>query len=298
MPDPVGFYTDTTVCIGCKACQVACHQWNDLPAEHGPNGRELPMLSGNSYDNTGSLSAVNWRHVKFIEQFSPDANRTQAAWLMMSDVCKHCKEAPCLEVCPTGAILRTEFDTVYINPPACNGCRDCVSACPFGVIHMNAGGIAQKCTFCYDRLKHGLTPACAQACPTQSIRFGPLTKLKKEAAARVAQLQGQGEIKAHLYGADDTILGGLNAFYVLVDKPETYGLPAAAKLPSRSVPLSSLWGIAVAVLTGLGMLFTFRRRAVAASVPSVAPTDPLHPPIQSPERGEIQPARGEGEVRP
>src|SRR5438105_3575720 len=116
MPEPVGFFTDTTVCIGCKACQVACHQWNKLPAESGPNN-SLPVLSGNSYDNTGSLTAVNWRHVKFIEQFSPDPNRTEAAWLMMSDVCKHCSGAPCLDVCPTGAILRTEFDTVYINEP-------------------------------------------------------------------------------------------------------------------------------------------------------------------------------------
>src|SRR5262245_53778168 len=100
MAQPVGFFTDTTVCIGCKACQIACHDWNDLPAERGPN-RGLPVLSGDSYDNTGSLSDVNWRHVKFIEQFSPDADRSQAAWLMMSDVCKHCVNAPCLEVCPT-----------------------------------------------------------------------------------------------------------------------------------------------------------------------------------------------------
>src|SRR6266545_618835 len=116
MAEAVGFFTDTTICIGCKACQVACHQWNDLPA--GRMG--LPVLSGNSYDNTGSLSDVNWRHVKFIEQFSGDANRSSAAWLMMSDVCKHCVNAPCLEVCPTGAILRTEFDTVFINEPTCN----------------------------------------------------------------------------------------------------------------------------------------------------------------------------------
>src|SRR5437660_2718263 len=184
MPPAVGFFTDTTICIGCKACQVACHQWNKLPAGHGPaddvtagmrrpvrdfrsspeTGRvALPLLSGNSYDNTGSFSDVNWRHVKFIEQFSPD--RKQAACLMMSDVCKHCVNAPCLEVCPTGAILRTEFDTVYINWPACNGCRDCLSACPFGVIHMSEDRhVAQKCTFCYDRLRNGLTPACAQAC--------------------------------------------------------------------------------------------------------------------------------------
>src|SRR5689334_5095701 len=155
MPDAVGFYTDTTVCIGCKAWQVACPQWKDLPAPPRPGRRSPAGLSGNSYDNTGSLSDVNWRHVKFIEQFSPD--RREAAWLMMSDVCKHCVHAPCLEVCPTGAIMRTEFDTVYIQEPACNGCRDCVAACPFGVIHMSeTRHIAQKCTFCYDRLKVGL----------------------------------------------------------------------------------------------------------------------------------------------
>jgi formate dehydrogenase iron-sulfur subunit len=260
MPQPVGFFTDTTICIGCKACQVACHQWNDLPAEKGPN-RSLPVLSGNSYDNTGTLSAVNWRHVKFIEQFSPDPDRTQAAWLMMSDVCKHCVNAPCLEVCPTGAILRTEFDTVYINEPACNGCRDCIAACPFGVIHMHESrGVAQKCTFCYDRLRKGLTPACAQACPTQSILFGPLDQIKRKAQARVAQLQGTGMDQAHLYGADEKVLGGLNAFYLLVDRPEVYGLPSDAKLPSRSVPRSAFWSILTALVAGLGVLFAFRDR--------------------------------------
>jgi formate dehydrogenase iron-sulfur subunit len=262
MPDPVGFYTDTTVCIGCKACQVACHQWNGLPSEIEAR-RSLPVLTGNSYDNTGSLSDVNWRHVKFIEQFSPDPGRAEAAWLMMSDVCKHCVNAPCLEVCPTGAILRTEFDTVYINEPACNGCRDCIAACPFGVIHMSRDPnkhVAQKCTFCYDRLKNGLTPACAQACPTQSIRFGPINRLKEEAQARVAQLHAQGQTQARLYGADDQVLGGLNAFYLLMDKPEVYGLPSQPKLPSSSVPGSSFWAVFAALLTGLGVLFSFRDR--------------------------------------
>ncbi len=267
MPEPVGFFTDTTVCIGCKACQVACHQWNDLPAERGPGRYELPVLSGNSYDNTRSLSDVNWRHVKFIEQFSADPNRTQAAWLMMSDVCKHCVNAPCLEVCPTGAILRTEFDTVYIHEPACNGCRDCVSACPFGVIHMSEQkGIAQKCTFCYDRLKNGLTPACAQACPTESIRFGPISELKKKAQARVGQLHKQGKSQARLYGADEKVLGGLNAFYLLMDTPETYGLPSSPKLPSRSVVGSSLWSVFTAILTMLGMVFSFRERKSSTPV--------------------------------
>ena len=273
MAEAVGFFTDTTVCIGCKACQVACKEWNGLPAQLGgqrPDKSLMPLaLTGDSYDNTVRLSDVNWRHVKFIEQFSPDPNRMEAAWLMMSDVCKHCANAPCLEVCPTGAILRTEFDTVYINEPACNGCRDCIAACPFGVIHMsNSKGVAQKCTFCYDRLQHGLSPACAQACPTQSIKFGPLNRLRKDAEIRVAQLRQQGEIDAHLYGADDSILGGLNSFYLLLDKPEVYGLPSNPKLPSRSVPRSAFWTIFTAFLTALGVLFAFRSRT---RVPAAAP---------------------------
>ena len=259
MTQPVGFFTDTTLCIGCKACQVACRQWNDPLAVAEQPAWELPVLSGNSYDNTGGLSDVNWRHVKFIEQFSED--RTQSAWLMMSDVCKHCVHAPCLEVCPTGAILRTEFDTVYINEPACNGCRDCVSACPFGVIHMSpTRHVAQKCTFCYDRLRHGLTPACAQACPTESIRFGPLAELRQRAAARLGQLHAQGQTAARLYGSDDSVLGGLNSFYLLLDEAEVYGLPSNPKLPSRSVPASSMWSILAAIVTALGMLFAFRER--------------------------------------
>ncbi len=277
MPDPVGFYTDTTVCIGCKACQVACHQWNDLPAGKGQR-TPLPVLSGDSYDNTGSLSDVNWRHVKFIEKFSPDPNRSQAAWLMMSDVCKHCVNAPCLEVCPTGAILRTEFDTVYINQPACNGCRDCVTACPFGVIHMSEQtGIAQKCTFCYDRLKDNLVPACAQACPTNSIQFGKISDLKQRARTRVAQLNnenpngaGPGGHRAYLYGADEKILGGLNAFYLLVDEPEVYGLPSNPKVPSRVMPASSFWSIFTALMTALGVLFAFRSRT--KQKPAAPPT--------------------------
>ena len=268
MAEPMGFYTDTTLCIGCKACQVACHQWNALPAQGTEGGRTaLPLLSGNSYDNTGSFSDVNWRHVKFIEQISPD--RSQMAWLMMSDVCKHCVHAPCLEVCPTSAIVRTEFDTVYIQEPVCNGCRDCVAACPFGVIHMSEQKhVAQKCTFCYDRLKMGLAPACAQACPTQSIRFGPIAQLKRDAQARVAQLRQQGETKAQLYGADDTVLGGLNAFYLLVDKPETYGLPSNPKVPSKLVPGSVFWSIFTGLLVALGVLFRFRTRTQPEAVPA------------------------------
>jgi formate dehydrogenase iron-sulfur subunit len=277
MAQAVGFFTDITVCIGCKACQVACHQWNDLPAWSADQPRDgrvsLPVLSGDSYDNTRSLSAVNWRHVKFIEQFSPDAQRSESAWLMMSDVCKHCAHAPCLEVCPTGAIVRTEFDTVYIQEPACNGCRDCVAACPFGVIHMSeTRGIAQKCTFCYDRLKQGLPPACAQACPTESIKFGPLHQLQQEAHQRLAQLRKQGVADARLYGADGEVLGGLNAFYLLRGAPEVYGLPADPKLPSTTVPRSTFWAALTGLVVALGALFKFRERAKRP--PESPPADP------------------------
>jgi formate dehydrogenase iron-sulfur subunit len=168
-------------------------------------------------------------------------------------------------VCPTGAILRTEFDTVYIHEPACNGCRDCIAACPFGVIHISeTRRVAQKCTFCYDRLQHGLAPACAAACPTQSIRFGTLAQLRKTAADRLAQLHAAGVDRARLYGADGKVLGGLNSFYLLLDEPEVYGLPSRPKLPSRSVPWSSFWAIAAALLTALGMLFAFRSRTRAS----------------------------------
>ncbi|MCH7728960.1 MAG: 4Fe-4S dicluster domain-containing protein [Planctomycetes bacterium] len=278
MPKSIGFFTDTTLCIGCKACQVACRQWNDPTADTGSIEFELKPLTGDSYDNTGSFSDVNWRHVKFIEQFNED--RSEAAWLMMSDVCKHCVDAPCMDVCPTDAILRTEFDTVYINESACNGCRDCISACPFGVIHMSGSkNVAQKCTFCYDRLKVGLTPACAQACPTQSIQFGPLDKLKKDANVRLKQLQSAGEDSARLYGADDEVLGGLNSFYLLMDEPEVYGLPSSAKVPSRSVPFSSLWSILTAIVTALGFLFAFRERRTTGSTSDSKSPSTEKPPL-------------------
>jgi formate dehydrogenase iron-sulfur subunit len=255
MPEPMGFYTDTTVCIGCKACEVACKEWNQLPATNG--GRAT--LSGDSYDNTRRLDGIHWRHVKFIEQFAPD--RRDGRWLMMSDVCKHCVRAGCLEVCPTGAIIRTEFNTVVIQSDVCNGCRDCIGACPFGVIDINpVSGTAQKCTLCYDRMRAGMTPACAQACPTTSINFGTIRELKQKAQARVEQLHGRGERGAYLYGADDKMLGGLNSFYLLVDKPEVYGLPPDPKLPSRNLKAGSLWSALGAVVIGVVGLISLRTR--------------------------------------
>ena len=235
----MGFYTDTTVCIGCKACEVACKQWNQLPADGF-------AFTGNSYDNTGELSASSWRHVKFIEQFAdvlpksdgrvsldvlptpePQGQPDFARWLMMSDVCKHCAAAPCQQACPTGAIIYNEFANVYIQPDICNGCAYCVAACPFGVITRSTiSGHARKCTLCYDRQKDGLVPACAKACPTASIQFGPIDELRERAHKRVEDLHRRGVPGAHVYGdAATETYTELHSFYLLVDRPEVYGLP-------------------------------------------------------------------------
>ena len=253
-PPRMGFFTDTSVCIGCKACEVACKEWNLVP-EDGLN------LLGTSYDNSGELSANTWRHVAFVEQVRPRREPVelgmpatgppggQAAaqhdrdvrWLMMSDVCKHCTHAACLDVCPTGSLIRTEYATVVVQEDICNGCGYCVPACPYGVLSIREGdGRAWKCTLCYDRLRDGHEPACAQACPTDSIQFGPLEELQQRADRRLEQLQARGVQEARLYGRDpDDGVGGDGAFFLLLDEPEVYGLPPDPVVTTRDLP--SMW---------------------------------------------------------
>jgi formate dehydrogenase iron-sulfur subunit len=252
-----GFFTDTTVCIGCKACEVACKEWNNLPADD-------VGLTGWSYDNTGALSANTWRHVAFVERSGEGGVRSasqtpfQSGWLMMSDVCKHCHNPPCLEACPTGALFKTEFDTVVVQQDVCNGCGYCVPACPFGVVDVSAiDGKAHKCTLCYDRLKGGLEPACAKSCPTDSIQFGEVSDLVRRAKKRVKELHGRGVASAYLYGAEGGPgatgdLGHLNAFFLLTERPEVYNLPPAPTrasnrfAPSLSAGLVAMAGFAIA----------------------------------------------------
>ncbi|MFD7896863.1 4Fe-4S dicluster domain-containing protein [Streptomyces sp. NPDC059743] len=245
-PPRVGFFTDTSVCIGCKACEVACKEWNAIP-EDGLT------FTGMSYDNTQGLGASTWRHVAFIEQSVPTSDgRTELPlvsgggtsggelrWLMSSDVCKHCTHAACLDVCPTGSLFRTEFGTVVVQDDICNGCGYCVPACPYGVIEQRpSDGRAFKCTMCYDRLGAGLEPACAKACPTESIQFGELEELRERAALRVDQLHKEGVTEARLYGHDPQDgVGGDGAFFLLLDEPEVYGLPPDPVVTTRDLPV-------------------------------------------------------------
>ncbi len=276
-PPRKGFFTDTSICIGCKACEVACKEWNGVP-DDGFN------LLGSSYDNTGALSGSTWRHVAFIEQpVAPEhhpttttvelgmpsfdrpgvtagpGSRSDFRWLMASDVCKHCTHAGCLDVCPTGALFRTEFGTVVVQDDICNGCGYCVPACPFGGIDRRVGekgvtkneGLAQKCTLCYDRLGDGLQPACSKACPTTSIQFGDLDELRERAEQRVEAMHEAGISSARLYGEDpEDGVGGTGAFFLLLDEPEVYGLPPDPVVTTRDLP--TMWKRAT--LAGVAML--------------------------------------------
>ena len=343
----MGFFTDTTVCIGCKACEVACKQWNDLPA----NGSTVAQRG--SYDHTGSLGAGTWRHVRFVERLAPSgAQRADAEaalargaggrvpripaaaladagsgvveqeipdlvawaeggapidgvgaqpaevdvaaavadmdrWIFMSDVCKHCTNAGCMDACPTGALIRTEFETVVLQEDICNGCGYCIPSCPFGVVdRSHDDGRAAKCTLCYDRLKDGLEPACAKACPTDSIQFGPYEELVDVARRRVATLHGRGTDGAYLYGAGDRegeqLAGGLGAFFLLTEEPERYGLPAQADSPIQEnvVPATlAAMGAGLAAAVGVSAAFLAPRGrdrgallagiAVASAIPDV-----------------------------
>jgi formate dehydrogenase iron-sulfur subunit len=238
-----GFFTDSTLCIGCKACEVACKEWNEVPEDGF-------VWTGMSYDNTAALGHSTWRHVKFVEQVTQIGKGGNApdlmTWQFSSDVCKHCENAGCLESCPTGSIVRTEFGGVYIQPDICNGCGYCVVNCPFGVVDRRpTDGRAFKCTFCYDRQKAGLQPACAKACPTQSILFGDLDELQKIADARIAKLHENGMTDARIYNPTESSVGGTHAFFLVRGEPEQYNLPANPEVPT--VHLRSAWtGAAVA----------------------------------------------------
>jgi formate dehydrogenase iron-sulfur subunit len=273
----MGFFTDTSICIGCKACEVACKEWNLVP-EDGL------VWTGESYDHTSTLGANSWRHVAFVEQQKPlrrdgdaGADADALRWLMSSDVCKHCTHAACLDVCPTGALFRTEFGTVVVQEDVCNGCGYCVPACPFGVLDRRTierrpddaplalpllgrseDGRVWKCTLCYDRLKGGHEPACAKACPTDSIQFGEVDELRERADRRLEKLRAEEWNGARLYGRDPGDgVGGFGAFFLLLDEPEVYGLPPDPVVTTKDLP--EMWAntalAAAAMLVGAALAF-------------------------------------------
>ncbi len=261
-----GMFVDTSICTGCKACQVACKEWNGLEGEpshfHKVSGVPYPVafnFTGNSYDNTGKLSATDWRHVRFIEQIND--TRSQAGWLFSSDSCKHCKDAGCLNACPVKAIVRTDMDNVIVQQDVCIGCKYCIPSCPYGVIAFSEKtGTVHKCSLCNDRIHNGLGTACAKACPTGSISFGDVDQLKAKADARLAQLKSLGFSKANIYGYNEA--GGLNVFYLFMDSPVVYGQPVDPVVPQKRLLRSTAITVVTALAVAAAALIGFRERGM------------------------------------
>lgn len=241
MSDPRrALWFDLSTCTGCRACQGACKDWNRLPGQ-------VEEARG-SYSNPERLSASTWMRVQFVEA----ADELRATrWLFQPDLCKHCFDAPCLQACPSGAIERTSSGIVRIDPDTCQGNGFCVPACPYDAIHLDDRDLAQKCDLCESRVGDGGDPACAAACPTGTIHFGPREELMEAARARLGELHSRERYGAQIYGERE--LGGLGVFYLLMDNPETYGLPLLPERPTRrflSVALSALSWLLLGLLLG------------------------------------------------
>lgn len=245
---------DVSKCTGCRACQVACKEWNDNPAEE--------TVCFGCYENPPDLSTTTWSRVTFRET-ELDGRLT---WLFRTERCMHCTDASCVNVCPTGA-AHHEGEFVVIDPEWCVGCGYCVTACPFNVPrlgHEPEKGSARKCRFCLDRVSEGLEPACAKTCPTGAIEFGDRTALISKAHDRVAVLRERGFADANLYG--ETMLGGLHQMYLLTESPEVFGLPLAPQAATRTVVGSWLSGIlTTGIIAALPFWLLFKRKQELAA---------------------------------
>jgi len=247
---------DVSKCTACRACQVACKQWNDLPGE-------VTVCLG-CYDNPPDLSPDTWNRIAFWEI----ERGNDLAWVFRPVRCMHCADAPCVQVCPTGALHRNELGFTALDQSKCNGCGYCTQFCPYDIPRLSeqdvftGKGKATKCTFCQDRATNGLVPACAQACPTGCIQYGERDELIAKGKARVEALQAQGLADANLYG--ENLLGGLGMMYVLTDRPGVFDLP---ERPAEG--LSNFWqkivqplgsvAFGATILGIIGAFFVIRR---------------------------------------
>jgi len=225
---------DESKCIGCKACQVACMNWNDLRDAVGENV--------GVYDNPQDLSPSTWTLMRFFEVESPN-NPKNLEWLIRKDGCMHCEDPGCLKACPSpGAIVKYSNGIVDFVSENCIGCGYCVTGCPFDVPRISKkDNKAYKCTLCSDRVSVGLEPACVKTCPTGAISFGTKDDMVTYGEKRAGELKDRGFKQAGLYNPQG--VGGTHVMYVLkhADRPELENLP---KEPSVS-PMVSLWkGIA------------------------------------------------------
>jgi formate dehydrogenase iron-sulfur subunit len=251
----LGILYDASKCVGCRACQNACRDWNGTPAEPDPTGL---------YDAPMELSADTWTLIKLNK-------RSETDWHFMSYQCMHCTDAACVTVCPTGALFKDERGFTAYDREKCNGCGYCTQFCPFGVPHLKTTSLltgeakTAKCTFCQDRIWGDLGgPSCAEACPVEALIWGRWEELLDKAKERVAVLQDQGLSGVRLYGENET--GGLHRLSILLDEPSAYGLPID---PQGPITFSNVWqkiiqplgevALGATILGVIGAFFITRR---------------------------------------
>jgi formate dehydrogenase iron-sulfur subunit len=232
---------DISKCIGCKACQVACEEWNDT---RDAIGRNVGV-----YDNPPDLSPDSWTVMRFTE-YEEENGRLE--WLIRKDGCMHCADPGCLKACPSpGAIVQYSNGIVDFIEEHCIGCGSCITGCPFNIPRISKeDNKAYKCTLCSDRVGVGLEPACVKTCPTGAITFGSKEDMIEHAAGRIVDLKERGYETAGLY--DPQGVGGTHVMYVLkhADKPEIYhGLPADPHISA----MVGLWKGALKPLALLAM---------------------------------------------
>ena len=245
---------DVSKCIGCKACQVACMEWNDLRDEVGDNV--------GVYDNPADLTPESWTVMRFTEHENDDGN---LEWLIRKDGCMHCEDPGCLKACPSpGAIVQYANGIVDFHEENCIGCGYCITGCPFDVPRISKkDNKVYKCTLCSDRVAVGQAPACAKVCPTGAIEFGTKERMTQHAELRVLDLKSRGFDNAGLY--DPAGVGGTHVMYVLhhADRPELYNdLPKDPKIS----PMVSVWkgaakplGLAAMALAAVAGFFHYIR---------------------------------------